>query len=107
MQTRQFSARRFQLHRGGVGGQVTDVSPIDHFDGFAAAHEGRREPAPQTGQANVGAGHAPIVRSFDNLHVVHAHDPLAVDIDQLLVEHVTREQHLALTSHERPQVKHV
>ena len=42
-------------------------------------------PPPESGEAYVGARYAPLVRSWNDLHVVYAHDSLAVNVDQLFV----------------------
>jgi hypothetical protein len=108
VEARELVARGLQLHGGGVGRQVTDVRPVDDLDGPAHARDaGGREPAPQSLKAHVRAGHAQVAAGVDELHVVDAHDALAVHVDELLVQHVSRQQHLALAPREGAQVKHV
>jgi hypothetical protein len=48
----------------------------------------RREPAPEPGERHVGAGDAQLAGGLEELHVVDAHDALAVHVDELFVEHV-------------------
>src|SRR6185369_6444865 len=102
VQARELITGGFQLDRRGVSRQVSDVSPVEYFDGFLAADEaGRCESSPQTLKTHVGAGHAPITGGLDNLHIVDANYPFAVNVDELFVEHVARQQHFTLTTHER------
>ena len=107
MQARKFPARRFQLHSCGVGREVTNIGPVDHFHGTAAAHKRRRQPSPQSREAYVGARYSPIIRGFDDLNIVDSHDALAINVDHLLVQHVAREQNFPVASCEGPQVEDV
>ena len=108
MQARQLAAMRFKLHGRRISSEVADVGPIDHLHGPVAAQKTRRrQAAPKPGQANVGAGHVPLVRCFDNLHVVDTHDALSVHVDQLLVEHILRQQNFAVAPHKWAQIQYV
>ena len=49
----------------------------------------------------------PFGGSLDYLHVVDAHYALSINVDQLLVEHITSKQDLAFASRERPQIQNV
>src|SRR5262249_23944481 len=107
MQPGQLAARRFQLHRSGVGSEITHVRPIDHLNRATGAEKGRRQTAPQPGQAHVRACDAPLIRALDNLDIIHARDTLAIDADELLIEHITGLEHFAVAPHERTQIENV
>ncbi len=108
MQARELIARRLQLDRRCVSREITDVGPVEHFDSFlCSCKTGGRESSPQSLQTDVSAGHTPIACGFDDLNVVHTNHAFAVDVDQLLIEHVARKQHFTLAAHERAQVENV
>ncbi len=89
VEAREFVARGLQLDGRGVGGQVPYVGPVDDLDGAVGADEVvRGETAPEPRERHVGAGDEPLAARLDKLHVVDAHDALAVHVDELLVEHV-------------------
>src|SRR5437764_5933881 len=107
MQPRELAARRFQLDRRSVSREISNVSPIDHFDSPTAAQKWRRQPSPQSNQAHIRAGYAPFICRFDDLHIVDAHYAFAIDVDQLLVEHVASEQHFPIASREGSQIENI
>ena len=61
----------------------------------AARERTREEPAQQPAQADVDADDAVPALEARELDLVRAHEPGAVDVDQLPVEHVLLQQHLA------------
>ena len=108
MQPREFVARRFQLHGCCVSREISDVGPVEHFHRFSCSGKsGGRESSPQSLKTHVCSGHAPVSGHLDDLHVVDAHHSFAVDIDQLFVEYVAREQHFTFATHERAQIEDV
>src|SRR6185436_3516177 len=108
MESSELVARGFQLDRCCVCCEITDVRPVEHFDRRSRSREsGRREPSPKSLETDVSAGHAPVAGRLDDLYVVHSNHALAVDVDQLFVEHVLREQHFVLTAHEWTQVENI
>src|SRR5918994_919887 len=89
MQTRELVAGRFQLNCRSISRQISDVGPVQHFDGFLSADKsGGRQPAPESLETYVRARHAPVAGSLDDLNVVNANHSFAVDVDELFVEHV-------------------
>ena len=108
MQTRQFIAGRLQLNRSCISREITDVSPVDDFHRLSGAYQtGWRESPPKSLQTYVCSRHSPLAGRFNDLHIVDSHDSLAIDIDQLLVEHVASEQHLTFAPHKGTQVENV
>ena len=101
MKARQFIFRRFQLHRRRrrVGRQIADVSPIENFDDARAAEKSlRHQTADETLQADVRAADAPDSSGFNELNIVDAHDALAVNVDQLIIQNVFVEQNFAFAA---------
>src|SRR6185369_10140140 len=97
-----------QLHCCCVRSEITNVSPIEHFDRFfCSCKTGRSESSPQPLQTYISARHAPLAGSLDDLNVIHTHHAFAVNVNQLLIEHVAREQHFTLPAHEGTQVENV
>src|SRR5690349_15041337 len=97
MESREFVARRFQLHGGGVSCKITDVRPVKNFDRSSrTCKSGGRESSPQSLKTHISAGHAPLARRLDDLNIVNTYHSFAVDVDQLFVEHVAGEQYFAL-----------
>src|SRR5688500_9381462 len=108
MQTRELVAGRFQLNCRCIGGQVSDVGPVEHlYSFFSACESGRRESSPESLETYVRAGHAPVAGGLDDLNVVDANYSFAVDVDELFVEHVARQQDFAFATDERAQVENV
>src|SRR5689334_5857693 len=108
MQTRELVAGRFQLNCRGVSCEVSDVGPVEHFDGsLAAGKSGRGETSPETLETNVSAGDAPVAGGLNNLNIVDANYSLAIHVDELFVEHVARQQDLTFTTHERTQIENI
>ena len=108
MQSREFIARRFQLNRRSVGGEIADVGPIENFNRLSRAGKaGGCEASPESLKTHVSSGYTPIAGSFDDLHVVDANDAFAVDVDQLFVEHIAREQDFTFATHERTKIENV
>src|SRR6185369_16106640 len=108
MKAREFIAGRFQLDCRCVSGEITNISPVEHFDRFfCSCKTGGSESSPQSLKTYVSAGHTPVAGSFDDLNVIYTHHAFAVDVDQLLIEHVAGEQHFTLAPDERAQVENV
>src|ERR1700754_263974 len=108
MQAREFVARRFQLHRGGVGSEITDSGPIKYFNRSSrSSTTGGGQTSPQSLKTHVSTGHAPLASGFNDLHVIDAHHAFAVDVDQLFIEHIAREQHFAFSSDKGAKIDNV
>src|SRR5688572_15524623 len=101
----KLATRRLELHRRSVCRQITNVRPVEYFDRITRAHEARGgEPSPKTLETNVCSCHSPVSRRFDQLHVIHAYHPFAVDIDQLLIKHIASKQHFAIAAYKRTEI---
>jgi hypothetical protein len=97
-----------RLQSGCIGGEITDVGPIENFDWSARAGEsGRCKTAPEALKTHVRAGDAPVAGGFDDLHVVNTDHSFAVYVDQLFVEHVAGEQYFAFAANERAEIEDV
>jgi hypothetical protein len=108
VKTREFVARRFQLNGGRIGREISDVGPIEHFDSFLCpCKAGGRESSPESLEAHVSTGHAPVARRLNDLNIVDAHYSFAINIDELFVEHVASKQDFAFATHERSQIENV
>jgi len=53
----------------------------------------RAQPAQKTAQPRIGCNHAQLTVALGQFDVIDAYDLSAVNIDNLLVEHVIQEQH--------------
>lgn len=62
------------------------------------------KPAQQRLRANINANQAIGIIDTRELHVVYAHDPPPSDIDNLVIEHILAQQHLAVAAAERAQI---
>ena len=72
---------------------------------IAAAHRAREEAPKQALWADVDADDAPPAFDARDLDLVRAHQPRAVDVDQLPVEQVFTQQQLPFPTLERLQVE--
>src|SRR5205085_3484167 len=108
MEACELVARRLQLHRRGGGRQIPNVGPIYDLDWSGRADEVLREQTPpKARERHVSARHPPLAAHLEELHVVDAHDALAVNVNQLLVEHIAHKENLALAPRELAQLEYV
>src|SRR5689334_5731796 len=101
METRELVAGRFQLNCRCVGGKVADVGPVENFDRFlGTGKSGGGESSPESLETDVGAGDTPVAGGFDDLNVVDANHTFAIDVDELFIEDVARQQDFAFATDE-------
>ena len=93
--------------RRSVGREISDIGPINHFDGAVAAIKAFwHQPPDKSLQAHIRTGHTPKVADLDQLYVIYADDPLAVYVDQLIVEYILAEQNFAVAPDKRAQIEY-
>src|SRR5207249_10328520 len=49
----------------------------------------------------------PLICRFNYLNVVHSDYAFSINVDQLFIEHVSRQQHFTVTPQKRSQIKNV
>ena len=94
-----------EAHRRAGRGERLDRRPVDHLRRRRdRAQAARAEAAQQRLHADVDADEPHDVTDVRQVEVRGAHDAHAVDVDQLVVDHVPGERHLAVARHEVAQV---
>ena len=102
----ELRVRDAQAHRRHVPDERLDAGPVEELAGRDVRAERLRQQAAQPAAgAGVDADHAPGAGDERELDLVGAHEPRALDVDQLPVEQVALEQHLLGAALERPQVE--
>src|SRR5205807_5569235 len=102
---RELRMRYTQADGGDMADKRLDACPVEecaHLDPFA--ERSREQPAKRRAEARIDADDTPDAVDRRDLDLVRPHQARAVDIDQLPIEHVLAEQHLARSSLEAAEV---
>jgi len=102
----QLGMRHPQADGRDVPDERLDARPVEERPcGDAAAQRPWEQPAHAAARAGVDADHPPPALDARELDLVGAHEPGAIDVDELVIEDVLLEQHLLWAAHEAFEVK--
>ena len=106
MELREFGVRDPQTHAWHVPDEGLDARPVEELAGTDAPPELLRQQAPhRPTRPGVDAHHAPPALEPRELDVVGPDQPRSLDVDQLAVEHVLTQEHLARATLEMTQIE--
>ena len=94
----------FEAHGGGAG-EVVEVGPINDLAAADVVGQGLGTCPAQNGlEASINANDAEGSPNPRELNIIDAHNAMAGDVNNLVVEHIVAEQHLVIAAAERLKV---